>query len=98
MNLQVMKAQRNHTSTAIYCKIPDTQHFHFADELLVAAGILKQMSLIKDTMTSQESYKNHIKIIDDYFALMVAKDKPEGSAKIFMNLHKGDKRFPFVKY
>eukprot|EP00331_Platyophrya_macrostoma_P027449 CAMPEP_0176438974 /NCGR_PEP_ID=MMETSP0127-20121128/19640_1 /TAXON_ID=938130 /ORGANISM="Platyophrya macrostoma, Strain WH" /LENGTH=366 /DNA_ID=CAMNT_0017823101 /DNA_START=327 /DNA_END=1427 /DNA_ORIENTATION=+ len=97
-NKQVVEAQKDSKTAAIYCQIPESQHNHFSDDHLVVGGLYEYLKVIKCHKTAKEIYEASIKAIDTFFQLIVAKDQGEEEYQMFMNLYHADSRFPLVKY
>ena len=94
-NTKLMEAHRNNKYGAIYCIIPNSQHCHFSDDILLSGGTLKFLKFIDNIDVAEEIYEAHIKAIEDYLAVVVVKGQ---DSKSFKTLYEGDERFPLVIY
>ena len=94
-NMKVMEGQKGNSAGAIYCKIPNSQHNHFIDNVLLSGGVFKYLNFIADPEVAGETLKTCVKALDDYFSVIVSK-KQESSN--FKTLYEGDKKFPLVIY
>ena len=94
-NTKVMEAQRGNKTGAIYCKIPNSQHNHFSDDILLSGDTIKLFKIIDDADVAEEMYKASIKVFEDYLSVVVRKNQESQS---FKDLYEGDSRFPFMIY
>lgn len=97
-NLQVMEAQKNSEAGALYCKVVDSQHTHFSDDILMVGGVMKLLNVIKDVNIAKEIYKSNIKIIDEFFSLVASKKRGEENFNDFIKAYVENKRYPLVPY
>ena len=97
-NIQVVEAQRESKAGAVYCRIPESEHNHFSDDFLIVGGVFKRLNVIKSIATAKKVYEVTIKALDDFFELVVAKAEGQEEFDKFMELYKGNKMFPLVKY
>jgi len=94
-NTKVMEAQVNGDHGAIYCKVPESQHSHFCDDILLSGSMLKYLKFLKDDVAAERVLRSSIIAIDDYFSIVISRNQ---NSMRFASLYDGDKRFPFKIY
>lgn len=93
-NHRVMEAQRSNECGAIYCKVPNSIHSNFCDDILLVGGVMKLLKMIEDVDKTAEIYKGAIRIVGNYYSNVIARKQNSDTFILF----EADEKFPLQKY